>query len=610
MAGLDHDTGAATPAVDLNTFLSPASFWLPERIVTSAWLQHAPFAFWLMDALRPRRLVELGTHHGFSYLAFCQAARRLGLDARLFAVDTWAGDAHAGVYPEQVLRDLQAYHDPRFADFSRLVRGRFDEAVVHFEDGSVDLLHVDGRHFYEDAREDYELWRPKLSDRAVVLFHDTNVRERGFGVWRLWAELAGRHPSFEFSHGHGLGVLGVGADLPPRLGGLFAAGAAHRDVVRETYFRLGAAVEDRLAVAARPAPQAPAAAPPAPRPASVPAAARTAPDLHIHLAAMAPQFLDVRTRLPLAELAKVPGIATSLSERKIELPRLPVDQPKVLVLQRAGMEDLEVWRQGAAQIREKGWVLITELDDHPELVAAVHNTSVGDDAWRSVRLAQAVQTSTEAMAAAIRPHNPEVTVFPNCAFALGPEPRRPSPDGRMRVFFGALNRERFSRRIGAALAGFAARHREVEFTVVHDRAFFDALGDGSKIFHPAQGYEGYLGLMGGCDVLLTPIEGGPGEAYKSDVKWVEASSLGLATVASPLVYAGSICDGETGVLAADVADWSRSLESLHRAPELRLRVATAARDHVARHRMFATQVPMRLAWYHDLWGRRYDLRSA
>lgn len=214
-------------------------------VSSSAWLEHAPFAFWFAENHRPQYFVELGTHYGFSYFCFCQKIRELGLKTNCFAVDTWEGDEHAGFYGDEVFENLRRYHDPRYADFSRPIRSTFDEAASQFSDGSIDLLHIDGRHCYEDVKHDYETWRPKLSPRAVVLFHDTQVKERNFGVFRFWAEIEKEFPNFEFLHGHGLGVLGVGHDPAVAMLPIFTLDDRAAEATRTAYDRLGAVISGR-----------------------------------------------------------------------------------------------------------------------------------------------------------------------------------------------------------------------------------------------------------------------------------------------------------------------------------------------------------------------------
>ena len=219
-------------------------FWKPGRLDRpSAWFGHIPFAFWLMAQTRPGILVELGTLWGSSYAAFCDAVVNGGLPTRCFAVDTWAGDQHTGYYGEEVFAEFREFHDQRYRAFSTLLRMTFDAAREQFPDGTVDLLHIDGDHTYEAVRHDFEAWRPKLSDRAVVLFHDTNVRERDFGVWRLWYELRQQHPGFEFFHSYGLGVLATGTEVPAPLSELFGGDDAVAAAIRGRFAVLGAAVE-------------------------------------------------------------------------------------------------------------------------------------------------------------------------------------------------------------------------------------------------------------------------------------------------------------------------------------------------------------------------------
>ncbi|MDD2558035.1 MAG: rhamnan synthesis F family protein [Desulfuromonadaceae bacterium] len=176
-----------------------------------AWVGHMPFAYWLVQTSRPRILVELGTHAGNSYFAFCQGIQQANLATRCYAIDTWQGDEHAGNYSEDVYSYVSRHNQEHYSTFSTLLRTTFETAVESFSPASIDLLHIDGLHTYAAAKHDFEAWLPKLAPGALVLFHDTMVREPGFGVWRLWHELQQQFPeNIEFYHSNGLGVLQVG----------------------------------------------------------------------------------------------------------------------------------------------------------------------------------------------------------------------------------------------------------------------------------------------------------------------------------------------------------------------------------------------------------------
>ena len=232
---------------NLNPWNHLISFVVPNRITLhSAWHEHIPFAMFLVDLLRPKMIVELGTHHGDSYCAFCQAVRELHLDTACYAVDTWQGDPQAGFYGPEVLADLRAHHDPLYGSFSRLIQSTFDEALQHFADGTIDLLHIDGYHTYESVKHDFEAWLPKLSRRGVVLFHDINVRERDFGIRRFWDDVKSRYTHFEFLHGHGLGVLAVGNVDAQELSELFLLSEEDTIVIRDLFFQLGHQLTTRV----------------------------------------------------------------------------------------------------------------------------------------------------------------------------------------------------------------------------------------------------------------------------------------------------------------------------------------------------------------------------
>jgi hypothetical protein len=160
----------------------------------------------------------------------------LNLSTRCWAVDTWEGDPQAGLYGEEVLADLRAHHDSRgYNRFSTLLQSTFDQALISFKDRSVDLLHIDGLHTYEAVKRDYETWLPKMSERGVILFHDTCEEQPGFGVKQLWREVSASRPHYEFRYGSGLGVLAVGERMPQELLDILTLDGAEREVIHNFF---------------------------------------------------------------------------------------------------------------------------------------------------------------------------------------------------------------------------------------------------------------------------------------------------------------------------------------------------------------------------------------
>ncbi|MCE3026006.1 hypothetical protein [Salinicola sp. DM10] len=226
----------AVATAPLQSLAQGAMFWRPDQIEASAWLDHLPWIFWLLEASQPQRCVTLGARAGSLHGAFCQGLGRLGLSAESLLVAE-------GPQAEE----LQAMADRRYGGLARHLQMPLHRAAKQIEAGSVDILALDLEPTDPDMDELLERWIPRLSRQGVVLIPGINRHESGCLAHHYYAELQNRYRSVTFHHGDGLGVLVVGetpAELVETLLNRWAAPTAAR-TVREVFARLGRGCVDQ-----------------------------------------------------------------------------------------------------------------------------------------------------------------------------------------------------------------------------------------------------------------------------------------------------------------------------------------------------------------------------
>jgi SAM-dependent methyltransferase len=312
---------------------------------------------------------------------------------------------------------------------------------------------------------------------------------------------------------------------------------------------------------------------------------------------------EVRVTEPIGALATDSSVHVRILP-DFEPPDLPEDAPKIFIFHRPMLAG----EQGLAFVRRviaRGYVVVCEFDDHPDYIPVLQRPDV-----QNFRAVHAVQTSTEPLGDLFRRTNPEVAVFPNAIQQL-PEPRNYADPNRLTLFFGGLNREEDWPDYLPALNAVAALAGDrLAFCIVNDRGLFDGLQTPHKSFTPLCDYDTYRALLAGCEISFMPLADNPFNRCKSDLKFLEAAAARVTALASTTVYAGSIEDGQTGMLFADPQELQRRLMHLLADPAAGRAMADAARRYVARHRMLAYQVRRRVAWYRSLWARRAALHQS
>lgn len=325
----------------------------------------------------------------------------------------------------------------------------------------------------------------------------------------------------------------------------------------------------------------------------------------------------VRVQEPGAFIATEPGV-TAMAERGGY--NAQADEGfscRILMRQRLMFKDFDDALRIIAEVRRRGYLLMAEIDDSPDVTER--------DPRESDRLdfagVHGVQVSTKALEDLLRPFNPWVRAFPNHLRELparrdyAAEAQRNGEDA-VTIFFGALNRQQEWQDIMPVLNEMAREKGEkLQFQVLSDRSFFDALETEHKRFIGTEKdyggqfvpYDVYQRALHTSDISLLPLHDTEFNRMKSDLKFIESAGHGAAALASPTVYDGSVRDGRTGFIYHDPREFAAYLRLLVEDRARRIETAEAAYLYVKRERLLSQHYLERLDWYRELFRRRDEL---
>jgi len=173
----------------------------------TAWSGHILYIYNQIPIWKPKTIVELGVYLGHSLSTMAESCLDNNLDTKLYGIDHFQGDEHSGKFG----KDIEEIATKCLSEYPNvtLIKKSFNEALKDWK-GDIDLLHIDGRHFYEDIKEDFTNWSKFVPIGGHIILHDSQETERGFGVKRFFEELQQEHPDWEFDErkeSHGLAII-------------------------------------------------------------------------------------------------------------------------------------------------------------------------------------------------------------------------------------------------------------------------------------------------------------------------------------------------------------------------------------------------------------------
>jgi predicted O-methyltransferase YrrM len=171
----------------------------------------------LVQAIAPRRSLEIGTNYGGTLFMLCSLSPP---GAKIISVDLPLG-TFGGGYPRRKIPLYRKF--PRNGQQLTLIRAdshltETKRRVLELLGGEkLDYLFIDGDHTYEGVKKDFEMYSPLVRSQGLIAFHDVveHRKERSCEVDKFWNEIKQHYGHREFIEDPNQGWAGIGVLFLP-----------------------------------------------------------------------------------------------------------------------------------------------------------------------------------------------------------------------------------------------------------------------------------------------------------------------------------------------------------------------------------------------------------
>lgn len=150
------------------------------------WNGDRPIFAFLINKTKPQTILEIGSWKGLSTITMAKACREYGIDAKIYAIDTWLGALEFRQneklfgndwdrmlkygYPQVYYQFLSNLVHEKVAGMVEPVPSTSYDAVNFVPD--AELIYVDGDHTYEGVLLDLKTYWSKLKKGGIMFGDD------------------------------------------------------------------------------------------------------------------------------------------------------------------------------------------------------------------------------------------------------------------------------------------------------------------------------------------------------------------------------------------------------------------------------------------------------